>query len=209
MELYQAYTDFNGMMDLFEDLLSSAAKELLGTYRLTWQGEDLDLTPGWPRLPMHEGRQAVHRPGLYGYGFRRRGGGGRQVHRGWSCRPRADPTWGNALYEVFDQKVEEKLIQPPSSPCPRWTCPPLAKRSPPGSPAHRAVRAVHSATARWQRLLRAQRPHRPGGPLPKNRWSSGPRATTRRGMMDEDFLTALEYGLPPTGGPRYRASTGA
>ena len=54
VELYQAYADFNDMMDLFEDLLSSAAKELLGSYQLTWQGEELDLTPGWPRLPMHE-----------------------------------------------------------------------------------------------------------------------------------------------------------
>ena len=49
VELYQAYADFNDMMDLFEDLLSSAAMKLLGTYQLEWQGEQLDLTPGWPR----------------------------------------------------------------------------------------------------------------------------------------------------------------
>ena len=42
------------MMDLFEDLLSSAAQKILGTYQLQWQGEDFDLTPGWPRMPMHE-----------------------------------------------------------------------------------------------------------------------------------------------------------
>ena len=54
IELYQAYADFNDMMDLFEDLLTSAAQKLLGTYQLEWQGEKLDLTPGWPRLPMHE-----------------------------------------------------------------------------------------------------------------------------------------------------------
>ena len=54
VELYQAYTDFNGMMDLFEELLSSAAQKLLGTYQVEWQGEKIDLTPGWPRLPMHE-----------------------------------------------------------------------------------------------------------------------------------------------------------
>ena len=54
VELYQAYTDFNGMMDLFEDLLSSAAQKILGTYQLEWQGEQIDLTPGWPRLTMHE-----------------------------------------------------------------------------------------------------------------------------------------------------------
>ena len=54
IELYQAYADFNDMMDLFEDLLSSAAQKILGTYQVQWQGEDIDLTPGWPRMPMHE-----------------------------------------------------------------------------------------------------------------------------------------------------------
>ena len=54
VELYQAYADFNDMMDLFEELLSSAAKELLGSYELQWQGEKLNLAPGWPRLTMHE-----------------------------------------------------------------------------------------------------------------------------------------------------------
>ena len=54
VELYEAYADFNDMMDLFEELLSSAAQKILGTYQLEWQGEQIDLTPGWPRLPMHE-----------------------------------------------------------------------------------------------------------------------------------------------------------
>ena len=54
VELYEAYADFNDMMDLFEDLLTSSAQKLLGTYQLEWQGEQIDLTPGWPRLPMHE-----------------------------------------------------------------------------------------------------------------------------------------------------------
>ena len=54
VELYQAYADFNDMMDLFEDLLSSAAQKILGTYQVEWQGEQIDLTPGWPRMPMHE-----------------------------------------------------------------------------------------------------------------------------------------------------------
>ena len=104
VELYQAYTDFNGMMDLFEDLLSSAAKELLGTYRLTWQGEDLDLTPGWPRLPMHE---AVKQ--YTGLDFMAMDSAEEAVAAaksiGVELPPTADPTWGNALYEVFDQKV--------------------------------------------------------------------------------------------------------
>ena len=54
VELYEAYADFNDMMDLFEALLSGAAKELCGSYQLQWLGEDVDLTPGWPRLSMAE-----------------------------------------------------------------------------------------------------------------------------------------------------------
>ena len=54
VELYEAYADFNDMMDLFEDFLSSAAQEILGTYQVQWQGEDIDLSPGWRRLTMAE-----------------------------------------------------------------------------------------------------------------------------------------------------------
>ena len=54
IELYQAYADFNDMMDLFEDLLTSAAQNILGTYAVKWQGEEINLAPGWPRMPMHE-----------------------------------------------------------------------------------------------------------------------------------------------------------
>ena len=52
VELYEAYADYNDMMDLFEALLSSAAMDILGTYTLSWQNEELDLSPGWPRLTM-------------------------------------------------------------------------------------------------------------------------------------------------------------
>ena len=54
VELYQSYADFNDMMDLFEDLLSGAAQSILGTYKCSWQGFDIDLTPGWERLTMAE-----------------------------------------------------------------------------------------------------------------------------------------------------------
>ncbi len=52
VELYEAYTDYHGMMDLFEELLSSAAMNILGTYKVEWQGQEIDLTPGWERLTM-------------------------------------------------------------------------------------------------------------------------------------------------------------
>lgn len=111
IELYQAYADFNDMMDLFEDLLSSAAQKILGTYQVQWQGEDIDLTPGWPRMPMHE---AVKK--YCGIDFMAINSDEEAVAAaksiGVELPETADKTWGNALYECFDQKVEEKLIQP-------------------------------------------------------------------------------------------------
>ena len=129
VELYQAYADFNDMMDLFEELLSSAAKELLGSYELEWQGEKIDLTPGWPRLTMHEAvKQYV------GIDFMAISSDEEAVAAakavGVEIPEGKDLTWGNALYECFDQKVEEKLIQPTFITMHPVDVSPLAKRSP-------------------------------------------------------------------------------
>ena len=129
IELYQAYADFNDMMDLFEDLLTSAAQKLLGTYQLEWQGEKLDLTPGWPRLPMHE---AVKQ--YCGIDFMAITSDEEAVAAaksiGVELPETAEKTWGNALYECFDQKVEEKLIQPTFITMHPVDVSPLANRSP-------------------------------------------------------------------------------
>ena len=111
VELYEAYADFNDMMDLFEELLSSAAQKILGTYDVEWQGEKINLAPGWPRLTMAE---AVKQ--YTGLDFMAVSSDEEAVALaksiGVELPSTADPTWGNALYECFDQKVEEKLIQP-------------------------------------------------------------------------------------------------
>ena len=129
IELYQAYADFNDMMDLFEELLSSAAKKILGSYEVEWQGEKIDLTPGWPRMPMHE---AVKK--YLGIDFMAIHSDEEAVAAaksiGVELPATADKTWGNALYECFDQKVEEKLIQPTFITMHPVDVSPLAKRSP-------------------------------------------------------------------------------
>ena len=106
IELYQAYADFNDMMDLFEDLLTSAAQKLLGTYEVEWQGEKINLAPGWPRMPMHE---AVKK--YCGIDFMAIDSDEEAVAAaaaiGVELPETADKTWGNALYECFDQRVEK------------------------------------------------------------------------------------------------------
>ena len=198
IELYQAYADFNDMMDLFEDLLSSAAQKILGTYQVEWQGEKIDLTPGWPRMSMHE---AVKK--YCGIDFMAITSDEEAVAAaksiGVELPETADKTWGNALYECFDQKVEEKLIQPTFITMHPVDVSPLAKRSPSDprlterfelfichSEMGNAFSELNDPIDQRQRFMKQVELRDKGD--------------DEAGMMDEDFLTALEYGMPPTGG---------
>ena len=198
IELYQAYADFNDMMDLMEDLLSSAARKILGTYELEWLGEKLDLTPGWRRLPMHE---AVKQ--YTGLDFMAISSDGEAVAAakaiGVELPDTKEPTWGNALYEVFDQRVEEKLVQPTFITMHPVDVSPLAKRSP----------ADPRLTERFELFICRSEMCNAFSELndpidQRQRFQKEVEARAKgddeAGMMDEDFITALEYGLPPTGG---------
>ena len=198
IELYQAYADFNDMMDLFEDLLSSAAQKLLGSYEVEWQEEKINLTPGWPRMPMHE---AVKK--YTGLDFMAVTDDAEAVALaksiGVELPATADKTWGNALYEVFDQRVEEKLIQPTFITMHPVDVSPLAKRSPkdPRLTERFELFICHSEMGNAFSEL--------NDPIDQRRRFQKQvelraKGDDEAGMMDEDFLTALEYGMPPTGG---------
>ncbi|MCI9221985.1 MAG: lysine--tRNA ligase [Oscillospiraceae bacterium] len=198
IELYQAYADFNDMMDLFEDLLSSAAQKILGTYQVEWQGEQIDLTPGWPRLPMYEAvKQYTGLDFLAIDSDEEAVAAAKSI--GVELPDTADKTWGNALYEVFDQRVEGKLIQPTFITMHPVDVSPLAKRSPKDprlterfelficrSEMGNAFSELNDPIDQRQRFQKQVELRAKGD--------------DEAGMMDEDFLTALEYGLPPTGG---------
>ena len=198
IELYQAYADFNDMMDLFEDLLSSAAQKILGTYQVEWQGEQIDLTPGWPRLPMHE---AVKQ--YTGLDFMAITSDEEAVTAaksiGVELPETADKTWGNALYECFDQRVEEKLIQPTFITMHPVDVSPLAKRSPadPRLTERFELFICHSEMGNAFSELNDPIDQRQRFQKQVELRAKG---DDEAGMMDEDFLTALEYGMPPTGG---------
>ena len=197
VELYEAFADFNDMMDLFEDLLSGAAKDICGGYQVRWQGEDIDLTPGWPRLTMAE---AVKQH--LGVDFMAITDDAEAVAAAKGVGVDMDgvePTWGHALYECFDQKVEGKLVQPTFIPMHPVDVSPLAKRSPKDpriterfelficrSEMGNAFSELNDPIDQRQRF-EAEVADRLKG-------------NDEAGMMDEDFLTALEYGMPPTGG---------
>ena len=176
-ELYQAFTNLDGMMDILEGILAGAAKEILGTYQLQWLGHDIDLMA-------IEGDNDAAVALAKSVGVDMDG---------------VDKTWGNALYETFDQKVEETLIQPTFITMYPVEVSPLAKRSPSdphlteryemfvcGCEMGNAFTELNDPMDQYERF-KAQVEKRANG-------------DDEAEMMDEDYVMALEYGLPPTGG---------
>ena len=197
-ELYQAYTNLDGMMDILEGILSGAAKEILGTYQLQWLGQDIDLTPSWKRLTMAEAVKNVTGADFMAI----EGDAEAAVALAKSVgvdMDGVDKTWGSALYETFDQKVEETLIQPTFITMYPVEVSPLAKRSPSdpylteryemfvcGCEMGNAFTELNDPMDQYERF-KAQAEKRANG-------------DDEADMMDEDYVMALEYGLPPTGG---------
>jgi len=197
VELYEAYADFNDMMDLFEALLSGAARDICGSYRLQWQGEDIDLAPGWPRLSMAE---AVKQ--YLGVDFMAISGDAEAVAAARGAGVDMDgvePTWGHALYECFDQKVEEKLIQPTFITMHPVDVSPLAKRSPKDPRVTERFELFICRNEMGNAFSELNDPIDQRQRFEKE-VEDRMKGNDEAGMMDEDFLTALEYGMPPTGG---------
>ena len=198
VELYEAYADFHTMMDIAEGILSGAAKEILGTYQVEWQGEQVDLTPGWRRLTMVD---AVRE--YAGVDFAAITDDAEAVAAakaiGVELADAAERTWGNALYACFDQKVEEKLVQPTFITMYPVEVSPLTKRSPedPRLTERFELFICHSELANAYSELNDPIDQRQRFEKQVEQRERGDEETE---MMDEDFLTAMEYGMPPTGG---------
>ena len=198
LELYEAYTDFHGMMDLAETLLSSAALKLLGGYKLSWQGEEIDLTPGWRRMSMVDAVREYAGVDFMSFesteeAVKAANGIGVKMPAG------KEPSWGSLLYECFDQKSEENLVQPVFITDHPVEVSPLAKRkaSDPRltdrfelficcNEVANAFSELNDPVDQKQRFLRQAALR-----------SSGDEEAA---MMDDDYINALEFGMPPTGG---------
>ena len=198
VELYQAYADFHDMMDIAEGILSGAAKEILGTYEVEWMGEKIDLTPGWRRMTMVEAvREYV------GIDFDAitddTAAVAAAAAKGVELGEAAEPTWGNALYACFDQRVEEHLIQPTFITMYPVEVSPLTKRSPqdPRLTERFELFICHSELANAYSELNDPLDQRERFMKQVEQRERGDDETE---MLDEDFLTAMEYGMPPTGG---------
>ena len=197
IEWYMAYADFNDMRRMTEELVSGAAKEILGTYHVTWMGQEIDLTPPWRCMTMAEAVQEY-----LGVDFMAIVDDAEAVAAARSAGVDMDgvePTWGHALFECFDQKVEEHMIQPTFITMHPVDVSPLAKRSPTDprlterfecfvcrSEICNAFSELNDPIDQRERFLKQAELRAKGD--------------EEASMMDTDFINALEYGLPPTGG---------
>ena len=198
VELYEAYADYNDMMDLFEDLLSGAAESLCGTHTIEWQGNKIDLSPGWRRVSMIEVVKEYTGIDFLSFdstedAIKAAAGIGVKMPDG------KEPSWGDLLYECFDQRVENKLIQPIFIMDYPVEVSPLAKRK----------QSDPRLTERFELFICSNEMGNAFSELndpidQKHRFlrqvelrNSGDQEAS---MMDEDFVNALEYGMPPTGG---------
>ena len=198
VELYQAYADFHDMMDIAEGIYTTFAKKVMGSYELEWMGEKIDLTPGWPRLTMVE---AVKKYVGVDFGVITDDAEAVAAAKavGVELADAAEKTWGNALYACFDQKVEEHLVQPTFITMYPVEVSPLTKKSPEDprlterfeffinrSEMGNAYSELNDPIDQRERFMKQVEQRE--------------RGDDETEMLDEDFLTALEYGMPPTGG---------
>lgn len=198
IELYQAYTDYEGMMEIAEGVLSTAAQEILGTYDVTWLGHEISLAPGFKRLTMAEA--VKEHTGLDFMAYSDDETAISEAKKiGVELSDTDDKTWGNALYQVFDQRVESKLIQPTFITMYPVEVSPLSKKCPKDG----------RLTERFELFICASELANAFSELndpidQKERFQKQvelrDKGDDEAGMMDDDYITALEYGLPPTGG---------
>ena len=178
LELYQAYTDMTAMMDIAERLFSYVADKICGTRKIKYQGTDIDLSSPWKRISMIN---IV------------------KEYTGVDFGKDKDKNWGDRLYKAFEQNVEEHLIQPTIVYNYPVEVSPLAKRKADDS----------RLTERFEFFIYAREMGNAFSELndptdQRNRFAE--QAKLREGgdeeaqMPDEDFVNALEYGMPPTGG---------
>jgi lysyl-tRNA synthetase class 2 len=197
VEVYQAYADYIDMIDLTEQLVASVCTQICGSTKITYQGTEIDLTPPWRRATMHELVQEA--TGLNFMSFADRPAAATAMEQaGLEVSPKADSV-GRLLNEAFEQAVEDSLIQPTFVLDYPIEISPLARkhRSKPGLVERFELFIVGRETANafselidpldQRQRLEAQQARRQAGDLEAN-------------GVDEDFLQALEVGMPPTGG---------
>ena len=198
LELYAAYQDYNDMMDITEEIFSRTAKDVLGTTKIKYQDQDIDLTPGWKRITMIDSIKET-----CGVDFNEINTDEEAValakERGIEIPDVTKETRGDVISLFFDEYVEKTLIQPTFVYDYPVEISPLAKRKKEdtrlterfevfigGREYGNAFSELNDPIDQYERF--------------KKQVEAKEAGDEEAGMMDEDYINALEIGLPPTGG---------
>ncbi len=196
LECYQAFADYRDMMDLVQDMVQEAAARVLGTLRCSWQGKEIDFAGSWPRVTMREairdrtGVDILASADAAGLAASAKGAG---------LEFDPQPTWARGVDEIFGRFVEPTLVQPTFVTDHPIELSPLAKRK---TDEPRLVERFELFTAGFE-LANAF--SELNDPMDQRERFEAARRDAGDGdeeahPMDEDYLRALEHGLPPTGG---------
>ena len=198
IELYEAYSDYNDMMDIVEELFSKVAMKVLGTTKVTYQGKEIDLAPGWKRITMIDSIKEVT-----GIDFNEINTDEEAValakERGIEIPDKTKETRGDVISLFFDEYVEETLVQPTFIYDYPIEISPLAKKK----------KEDPRLTERFEAFIDGREYGNAFSELndPIDQYERFKKQVEAReagdeeaGMMDDDFIQALEIGLPPTGG---------
>jgi len=196
IELYQAYVDYNYLMALFEQMIAYIARETLGETRIVYQGQEIDLTPPWQRVPLLEAIQEASGIRVEDYPDAE---SLQAAVRGLGSEVEAGLTWGKLVDKLLSDYVEPKLIQPTFLTDYPLELSPLAKRSPDrphlverfegfvvGFELCNAFSELNDPLDQEERFLLQGRDYDAGD--------------EEAHPMDQDWLNALMYGMPPAGG---------
>jgi len=196
MEVYEAYTDYKGMMELTEELISTVARNVLGTTKIVYQGQEIDLTTPWKRMTM---RDAVLEYTGIDFDSIKTDEEAREAARAKNINVEGKLTKGEVMNLVFEELVEEHLVQPTFIMDYPVEVSPLTKRKPDrpelterfelfiyGREMANAYSELNDPIDQKERFLQQVRKREEGD--------------EEASMMDDDFINALEYGMPPTGG---------
>ncbi len=196
IELYQAYTDFHGMMDLVEEMMKTVTMAVCGTLQITYQGTPIDLSH-WERLTMLD---AVKKYSGVDFNEIHSDAEAIEAAKAHKVELPEIPTKGAILAEFFDAFVEEKLIQPTFIYDYPVEISPLAKRKPNTPAFTERFEYFINATEFGNAFSELNDPIDQKGRFEKQVADRLALDPSSKAQVDYDYVTALEYGLPPTGG---------
>lgn len=197
IELYSAYEDYNDMMDITEEIISRVAQKVLGTTKITYQGTEIDLTPSWKRISMIDSIKEVT-----GVDFNKIETDEEALKAAKELNIELDElklTRGEIINQIFEAKVEETLIQPTFIYDYPVEVSPLTKRKP-SDPRLTERFEIFIGTREYGNAYSELNDPIDQYERFKKQVEAREAGDEEANMMDDDFINALEYGMPPTGG---------